>query len=70
MKDAGIAKPFENIYNIRSYHVGLSDVLGHVMIKYSKQFFKTHKPLWTTVGVGKLALKGMKVEIEAAAVVE
>jgi enamine deaminase RidA (YjgF/YER057c/UK114 family) len=70
MKDAGIAKPFENIYSIRSYHVGLYDELAHTMIKYSKQFFKTHKPIWTMVGVEKLGLKGMKVEIEATAVVE
>jgi enamine deaminase RidA (YjgF/YER057c/UK114 family) len=70
MKAAGIAKPWENIYKIRSYHVGLSDELAYTMIKYSKMYFTTHAPLWTMVGVEKLGLPGMIVEIEATAVIE
>jgi enamine deaminase RidA (YjgF/YER057c/UK114 family) len=70
LKHAGIEKPFENIYSIRSYHVGLHDKLPDLMVNHLKKLITTHQPIWTLIGVERLALKEMKVEIEVGAVVD
>jgi enamine deaminase RidA (YjgF/YER057c/UK114 family) len=70
LKHAGIANPFENIYSVRSYHVGLHDELPDLVVKHLKKLMPTHQPIWTLIGVERLALTKMKVEIEVVAVVD
>jgi enamine deaminase RidA (YjgF/YER057c/UK114 family) len=70
LKHAGIQKPFENIYSVRSYHIGLHDELPDLMVKHTRKLFTTHRPLWTLIGVERLGVKEMKVEIEVVAVVD
>jgi enamine deaminase RidA (YjgF/YER057c/UK114 family) len=56
------------VYRIASYHVGFDaeEVLGP-MIGALKQYMPNHQPIWTAIGVEKLAFPEMKVEIEVSA---
>ncbi|KAK1964128.1 endoribonuclease L-PSP [Colletotrichum sublineola] len=57
---------FDDIYAIRSYHTDMDASFG-VMTAHLKKLFPNHRPIWTCVQIGKLALESMKVEIEAEA---
>ncbi|KAK1595547.1 endoribonuclease L-PSP [Colletotrichum navitas] len=56
----------DNIYAIRSYHTDM-DASFNIMTAQFKKLFPNHRPIWTCVQIGKLALEDMKVEIEAEA---
>jgi len=67
LQNAG-GKGWEQVYRIASYHVGFDaeEVLGP-MIGALKQYMPNHQPIWTAIGVEKLAFPEMKVEIEVSA---
>lgn len=57
---------WDDVYAMRSYHVDITEsaeALGEVLGKT----FKKHKPILTAVAVPRLALPGMRIEIEAEA---
>ncbi|KAL9020659.1 MAG: hypothetical protein Q9185_002107 [Variospora sp. 1 TL-2023] len=68
IKDAG-GKGWSQVFRVNSYHVDMSDeALGH-MIKNLRKWMPDHQPLLTCVGVTKLGLDGMRIEIEVSAYV-
>lgn len=38
-----------------------------LMAKYFKEYMPNHKPIWTAVGVARLGVDDMRVEIEVVA---
>ncbi|KAH7304183.1 putative L-PSP endoribonuclease family protein [Stachybotrys elegans] len=66
LKVAG-GKGLSQVYKIVSYHVHLGDDVMLFMKKNFIEWFPDHKPIWTAVGVERLALPQMKIEIEAVA---
>ncbi|CAK7215554.1 hypothetical protein SBRCBS47491_002520 [Sporothrix bragantina] len=68
LRTAG-GKGLSQVFQIRSYHVGLSQSpeAVEIMSKNIKRFFPEHRPLWTCIGVEKLGDPAMLVEIEAVA---
>lgn len=66
LKHAG-SKGVSQVIQIKSYHTNLgAEVLGYMKENF-KKWIPDHKPTWTAIGVAKLALDGMRVEIEAVA---
>ncbi|OJJ61480.1 hypothetical protein ASPSYDRAFT_29968 [Aspergillus sydowii CBS 593.65] len=56
---------WEHVYAVRSYHVDI-DHAFHLVTEQFKQRM-SHRPIWTCMQIGKLALDGMQVEIEVEA---
>ncbi|KAJ7503732.1 putative L-PSP endoribonuclease family protein [Mycena galericulata] len=67
LKAAG-GKGWSEVYKVRSHHVGLDDVAQAAMTRNLKKW-APHGPIWTLLGVPRLGLDEMKVEIEVYAVV-
>lgn len=67
LRDAG-GKGWEQVYQVRSYHVGLDEVAKKGMVENLKRWCPGHQPLWTMIGVATLAEGVMKVEIEVVAI--
>jgi enamine deaminase RidA (YjgF/YER057c/UK114 family) len=61
LKAAG-GKGWEEVYSVTTYHVGLDDEALNTAAKYFKQY-APHKPLWTVLGVAKLAQDEMIIEV-------
>jgi enamine deaminase RidA (YjgF/YER057c/UK114 family) len=61
---------WDDVVEVISYHVGEIDesVLG-TMVEQLRTWCPSHQPLWTVLGVERLALPPMKAEIMANAVV-
>jgi enamine deaminase RidA (YjgF/YER057c/UK114 family) len=59
---------WEQVIDITSYHVELDESVLGTMVEQLKERCPNHQPLWTVIGVAKLALPPMKVEISANAV--
>lgn len=55
------------VFRVNSYHVILDDKVMEHMVKCMKKWTPDHAPIWTCVGVTKLAFDDMKVEIEVVA---
>ena len=55
------------VYRVNSYHTVLDDTVMQAMVGNFEKWMPDHKPLWTCIGVAKLADKDMKVEIEVIA---
>ena len=70
LKHAGLKNPFENIFSYRSYHVNKHYDSAEMMSGITKKIFREHAPIWTLIGVDRLALPEMKIEIEVCAVVD
>jgi enamine deaminase RidA (YjgF/YER057c/UK114 family) len=66
LKEAGAA--WDEVIDITSYHVELDESVLGTMVEQLRQYCPNHQPLWTVIGVAKLALPPMKVEITANAV--
>lgn len=62
------AASWENVVDITSYHVELDDSVLGTMVEELRRYCPNHQPLWTVIGVARLALPPMKVEISANAV--
>ncbi|RYP26947.1 hypothetical protein DL767_007869 [Monosporascus sp. MG133] len=66
LKDAG-GKGWSQVFRINSYHVPLNNEAVEAMKRGLKKWMPNHKPIWTTVGVQRLAEDDMRVEIEVSA---
>lgn len=66
LKHAG-SKGISQAIQIKSYHTNLGDEVIGYMTENLKRWIPDHKPIWTAIGVTKLGLVGMRVEIEAVA---
>jgi non-canonical poly(A) RNA polymerase PAPD5/7 len=61
---------WDKVFHITSYHVNLDQTRDEVlrcMLEQAKKWCPRHKPTWTLIGVDKLALPTMRVEVEVRA---
>jgi enamine deaminase RidA (YjgF/YER057c/UK114 family) len=61
---------WDKVFRVTSYHVDLKGTdkeAKELMVKEMKTWCPNHCPVWTLVGVERLALEAMKVEIEVSA---
>lgn len=65
LKDAK-GKGWSQVYRLTTYHVNLTEEVLQTMVGFVNDFLP-HKPLWTVVGVDKLALDAMSIEIDVVA---
>lgn len=65
LEDAG-GKGLSQVYRLTSYHVNMTAETLELMVEFIGDLLP-HKPLWTVVGVDKLALDPMRVEIDVFA---
>lgn len=66
LKDAG-GKGWEQVFRVNSYHVPLNDEALEAMGRNFKKWMPNHQPIWTCIGVTRLGLDDMRVEIEVIA---
>ncbi|KAL5313244.1 hypothetical protein ACEPPN_018977 [Leptodophora sp. 'Broadleaf-Isolate-01'] len=66
LKTAG-AKGWVDVFSIRSYHVPCNSEAMEAMVRNLKQYCPNHQPIWTCIGVPRLAFDDMRVEIEVRA---
>jgi enamine deaminase RidA (YjgF/YER057c/UK114 family) len=66
LKTAG-GKGMSQVFRINSYHPNSSLEAMAAMKENLEKWFPDHRPIWTAVGVEKLAFDEMLIEIEAAA---
>ncbi|KAK8163756.1 Endoribonuclease L-PSP/chorismate mutase-like protein [Phyllosticta citrichinensis] len=66
LKTAG-GKGWSQVFRVNSYHVPMSDDTLEAMVRNFKKYMPNHQPIWTCIGVPKLADPDMKVEIEVVA---
>ena len=55
------------MFKLTTYHVGLDEKTLNIIVKCVKEFMPEHKPIWTCLGVAKLARDDMRVEIDVTA---
>jgi hypothetical protein len=55
------------VFKLVSYHVDLQPKHMELMIKYLKKYSPDRQPLWTQIGVARLAYDSMHVEIDVVA---
>ncbi|KAJ5756877.1 uncharacterized protein N7511_007059 [Penicillium nucicola] len=58
---------WEDVYSIRSYHVGI-DASYDLTVNKLKERIPGHRPIWTAIAVPQLAFPAMKIEIEVEAI--
>jgi enamine deaminase RidA (YjgF/YER057c/UK114 family) len=66
LRDAG-GKGWEQVFRVNSYHVPLNGEALTIMGEQFQKWMPNHKPVWTAVGVQRLGLDDMRVEIEVSA---
>lgn len=68
MRTAG-GKGISQVFRIRSYHprIETTPEAMDIMMKNLEKWFPNYRPIWTAVGVERLALPEMLIEIEAVA---
>lgn len=66
LKDAG-GKGWSQVFRVNSYHTDMSHDALMYMVKNFRKWMPDHQPVWTCVGVTKLGIEGMRVEIEVSA---
>lgn len=66
LKNAG-GKGWEQVFRVNSYHVPMDGEALGAMVRNFKKWMPGHQPIWTCVGVPKLAQDAMRVEIEVVA---
>lgn len=69
IKTAG-GKGWSQVFRVNSYHVPMDDTALGAMTRNFMRWMPDHRPIWTCVGVPRLALEAMKVEIEVVAIDE
>lgn len=55
------------VYRLTSYHVAMTNTAMDIMVRELKKRCPSHKPIWTAIGVDRLAYDKMNVEIEVSA---
>ncbi|GHJ86706.1 hypothetical protein NliqN6_3108 [Naganishia liquefaciens] len=69
LRDTGCSNGWSDVYLVRTYQPNLnSDDFSVLVSKLKEKCGENHRPIWTALGVDKLALEGMKVEIEVEAI--
>ncbi|KAL1585653.1 hypothetical protein WHR41_06032 [Cladosporium halotolerans] len=63
-------KGWSQVFRVTTYHVVLNDEVFAAMVRNLKAWIPDHQPIWTCIGVAKLAYPEMRVEIEVAALDE
>ncbi|EHK25837.1 uncharacterized protein TRIVIDRAFT_55144 [Trichoderma virens Gv29-8] len=66
LKDAG-GKGWSQVFRINSYHVPMNNEALEAMVRNFRHYMPGHQPVWTAVGVTRLAEDDMRVEIEVVA---
>ncbi|KAH8660082.1 L-PSP endoribonuclease family protein [Xylariales sp. PMI_506] len=66
LKDAG-GKGWSQVYRINTYHVPINEEALEAVTRNLKQYAPNHQPIWTAVGVTRLAEDDMRIEIEVVA---
>ncbi|KAL7794929.1 Endoribonuclease L-PSP/chorismate mutase-like protein [Trichoderma afarasin] len=66
LKDAG-GKGWSQVYRINTYHVPISNESLEAVTRNIRQYMPGHQPIWTAVGVARLAEDDMLIEIEVVA---
>jgi enamine deaminase RidA (YjgF/YER057c/UK114 family) len=66
LRDAG-GKGWDQVCSIKTYHVGLNNEALELTKEYLKMWCPNHQPIWTVLGVEKLALPEMMIEVEVTA---
>ncbi|KIW31225.1 uncharacterized protein PV07_02890 [Cladophialophora immunda] len=66
LKDAG-GKGWSQVFRVNSYHVPLNDEALGAMVRNFAKWMPDHQPIWTCVGVTRLGMDDMRVEIEVVA---
>ncbi|KAI0184739.1 endoribonuclease L-PSP [Xylaria flabelliformis] len=66
LKTAG-GKGWEQVFSVRSYHLPLNNEALGAVVRNFRKWCPDHQPLWTCVGVQRLARDDMRVEIEVQA---
>lgn len=66
LKHAG-GKGWSQVYKVRSYHCSLDMGALTAMGRNMRKWCPDHAPIWTCIGVAKLAEGTMNVEIEVEA---
>lgn len=61
------SKGWEQVYRVRIYLVSLDNDSLELVVRNLRKCCPNHQPILTVVGVTKLALEGMRIEIEVAA---
>jgi enamine deaminase RidA (YjgF/YER057c/UK114 family) len=57
---------WEDVYSIRSYHVDIGTSFN-IVVEKLRQRLPGHRPIWTSIGVTRLAFQEMLIEIEVEA---
>ncbi|KAF2725442.1 putative L-PSP endoribonuclease family protein [Polychaeton citri CBS 116435] len=70
LKKAGAEKGWGAVYKVRSYHVPLNDEALELMKENYQKWLPDHAPTWTALGVQRLGLDDMRIEIEVTAHIE
>lgn len=65
LRAAGHAGGARDVYLVRSYHLDIDETLG--MVTEALRAWVGHRPVWTALGVARLADPRMKIEIEVEA---
>ncbi|CAJ0555438.1 Ff.00g055030.m01.CDS01 [Fusarium sp. VM40] len=65
LQAAGL-RGLEDVYLVRSYHVDLGASFD-LFVERLKERIPSHRPAWTCIGVSRLALPEMLIEIEVEA---
>ncbi|PYH98336.1 YjgF-like protein [Aspergillus ellipticus CBS 707.79] len=60
-------KGWSQVFRINSYHVPLNEEAMNAMVRNLRKSVPGHQPIWTCVGVARLAFDDMRVEIEVVA---
>ncbi|BGP37766.1 hypothetical protein JCM10449v2_001688 [Rhodotorula kratochvilovae] len=68
LEAAGVKDGWASVINVRSYHTDLGQSFELVSEELKRR--APHQPLWTCVGVTRLALEEMQLEIEVEALIK
>ncbi|KAF2995178.1 hypothetical protein E8E14_003438 [Neopestalotiopsis sp. 37M] len=66
LTDAG-GKGWSQVFRVTTYHVPINDEAMGAVIRNFKKWMPDHQPIWTCLGVTRLAKDDMRVEIEVVA---
>ncbi|GIZ47869.1 hypothetical protein CKM354_001094800 [Cercospora kikuchii] len=66
LKTAG-GKGWSQVFRVNSYHIPLNDEAMEAVKRNFEKWMPGHQPLWTVIGVSRLGMDDMRVEIEVVA---
>jgi enamine deaminase RidA (YjgF/YER057c/UK114 family) len=67
LKAVGL-RGWEDVYALKTYHVDFDAKAAEATVASSKKLFPDHRPIWTLIGVSKLGLDSMLIEVEVEAI--